>query len=41
MDHEYANGPHLPDPLAPMRGLVAAVLIQLAVTAFAVASFCL
>ena len=31
----------MPDPLAPMRGLVAAVLIQLAVTAFAVASFCL
>ena len=31
----------LSNPLAPMRGLVAAVLLQLAVTAFAVASFCL
>ena len=35
------RGPHMPDPLAPMRGLVAAVLLQLAATAFAVASFCL
>ena len=35
------RGPHLSDPLAPMRGLVAAVLLQLAVTAFAVASYCL
>lgn len=39
MNHEHANGPHIPDPLAPMRGLVAAVLLQLAVTAFAVAQF--
>lgn len=28
----------MPDPLAPMRGLVAAVLLQLAATAYAVAS---
>lgn len=32
---------HLSNPLAPMRGLVAAVLLQLAVTVFAVASFCI
>lgn len=39
MEPTNANGPRIPDPLAPMRGLVAAVLLQLAVTAFAVASF--
>ena len=35
------TSPRLPDPLAPMRGLVAAVLLQLAATAAAIASFCL